>query len=268
MQISRNQILVLVSVFAVVIFFTVSGYKSSRSGVSISTNDATRVADLESMVKEEEQRLPDSLLKRVVVLKGSGNDLKRLVVLWDSLGKPLPAAYYMWQLAEKEPSGNNWMVTGSKYYNVAMLSSDTNIFMEAGKHAKSAFAKALELEPENIDAKNALAACYVDVDHDIMKGVGLLKEVIGKDSNNIQATFTLGMLSIQSGQLEKAKQRFEKLIRLQPFNAEYYYYLGEVYAKGGEIDKAIQTYEKCKTLLSDKSAQQEIETIINKLKTI
>ena len=98
-----------------------------------------------------------------------------------------------------------------------------------------------------------------------MKGVSLLKEVVATDSNNVQAIFTLGMLSIQSSQFEKAQERFEKLIKLEPFNPEYYFYLGEVYAKSGNVAKAIKTYETCKTLVTDKEAKKEIDQIINKL---
>jgi ABC-type lipoprotein release transport system permease subunit len=69
----------------------------------------------------------------------------------------------------------------------------------------------------------------------------------------------------QSSQFEKAQERFEKLIKLEPFNPEYYFYLGEVYAKSGNVAKAIKTYETCKTLVTDKEAKKEIDQIINKL---
>ena len=55
----------------------------------------------------------------------------------------------------------------------------------------------------------------------IMQGVLKYKRVLELDSNNIEALYNLGMLSIQSNQLEKAKVRFEKLILLQPENQEF-----------------------------------------------
>jgi DNA-binding SARP family transcriptional activator len=58
------------------------------------------------------------------------------------------------------------------------------------------------------------------------------------------------------------------LVQLQPFNAEFYFYLGEAYAKYGETDKAIRTYEKCKTLLNDKESKKEVEKIIEQLNNI
>ena len=55
----------------------------------------------------------------------------------------------------------------------------------------------------------------------IMEGVTKYKRVLELDSNNIEATYQLGLLSIQSNQLEKAEIRFKKLILLQPENQEY-----------------------------------------------
>jgi cytochrome c-type biogenesis protein CcmH/NrfG len=139
------------------------------------------------------------------------------------------------------------------------------MMLDALQQAKQSYNKVLELNPNNLQAKTALAVCIIQGDNDVMKGVGLLKEVVAKDSNNVQAIFTLGMLSIQSNQLDKAQERFEKLIKIEPFNAEYYFYLAEVYAKSGDTKKAVKTYETCKTLVKDKEAQKEIDAIIEKL---
>ena len=268
MKLNRNHYIILLGIVVIIAWLTYSGFKTSNIETNNSDAKLIKSTDLKELVLEEKKKVTEFQLKRISELEKDKSQLKKLVVLWDSIGRQLPAAYYMWQLAESEPTEANWLMTGSKYYNVAMMSNDSNLYLVAGNQSKLAFEKVLELNPNNLDAKNALAACLVDIDHDIMKGVGILKQVISVDSNNVQALFTLGMLSVQSGQFEKAEQRFERLIEIQPFNAEFYYYLGEVYAKQGNKDKAIQTYEKCKTLLTDKAAQKDIESLINKLKTI
>jgi tetratricopeptide (TPR) repeat protein len=68
----------------------------------------------------------------------------------------------------------------------------------------------------------------------IMQGVLKYKEVLELDSNNVEALYNLGMLSIQSNQLEIAKVRFEKLILLQPENQEFKTRYSEVLEKLGE----------------------------------
>ena len=53
------------------------------------------------------------------------------------------------------------------------------------------------------------------------EGIMKLLAVTNKDSNNIRAIYYLGIFSLESGQLQKAEKRFEKLVSLQPQNEEY-----------------------------------------------
>ena len=78
-------------------------------------------------------------------------------------------------------------------------------------------------ENEPADTKKMLNDAFklVYTDGDIMGGVGKYKQVLELDSNNVEALYQLGMLSIKSNQLEKAEIRFKKLILLQPENQEY-----------------------------------------------
>jgi len=217
--------------------------------------------DMDAYILDEKKELAKPLQERVKTLEKDSKTitgLQNLIVLWDSLNNQLISAHYMEQYALIEPSEKNWFATGSKYYAFAGMSTDSTIIAASASKAKMAFEKVLKLNPNNLDAQTAMAAIIVQVDQDVMKGVGLLKDVVAKDSNNVQAIFTLGMLSIQSNQFEKAQERFEKLITLQPFNPEYYFYLGEVYAKSGKTEKAIKTYETCKTLLKDEAAKKKL----------
>ena len=60
------------------------------------------------------------------------------------------------------------------------------------------------------------------------EGIMKLLAVTRKDSNNIRAIYYLGLFSLESGQLEKAEKRFEKLLSLQPQNEEYENTLKEI----------------------------------------
>ena len=271
MKLTRSQILLISVVIIVVVTLFIKGYKSSTTTKeTTATVSLSKEFDFQEYLLTEKARLGADQQEKINSLEKvqDKQNFQQLIVLWDSLKNPLIAAHYSLEYAGVEPTEKNWFAAGIKYYGVAASATDSLIIGEAAKNAEKAFEKVLALNPNNLEAKTALASCYIQIDQDVMKGVGMLKEVIEKDSNNVQAIYTLGMLSIQSGQLDKAQQRFEKLVSLQPFNPEFYFYLGEVYAKLGESKKAIATYEKCKTLLSDKEAKKEIETLINKLKNI
>jgi tetratricopeptide (TPR) repeat protein len=271
MSFSRGQLTLFLIVVLVAGFLFYKGYKTSTGTVSESGAATTQTFDMDEYVEQRKKELPQPVQQKLEGLEKdekSKTGLENLIVLWDSLNNQLISAHYMVEYAEMEPTEKNWFAAGSKFYTFASLSNDSLMINEAAGKAKKAFEKVLTINPANLEAQTALAAIYIQVDQDVMKGVGLLKDVVTKDSNNVQAIFTLGMLSIQSGQFDKAQERFEKLITLQPFNPEYYFYLGEVYAKAGEKQKAIKTYETCKTLLKDDAAKKEIESLINKLKNI
>jgi len=55
----------------------------------------------------------------------------------------------------------------------------------------------------------------------MQQGVMKLRQIENEDSTNERAIYNLAILSVESGQLEKAKIRFKKLILLQPSNEEY-----------------------------------------------
>lgn len=49
-----------------------------------------------------------------------------------------------------------------------------------------------------------------------MEGIQILQSLVAEDSTNVEAHLWLGRFSIQSGQLDKAVIRFEKILRIDP----------------------------------------------------
>ncbi|MCB9252590.1 MAG: tetratricopeptide repeat protein [Flavobacteriales bacterium] len=119
--------------------------------------------------------------------------------------------------------------------NDSLLLSSANLFFEgaesdpdsmADRSTYSAYSKracdyVLKKSPENLEAITRKATCAVYIDGAVMQGVGLLKQAIEIDSNYIDAQHHLMVLSLQSGQYEKAIIRLKKLLSLQPENREY-----------------------------------------------
>ena len=60
------------------------------------------------------------------------------------------------------------------------------------------------------------------------EGIMKLRAVLEQDPDNETATLQMGLLSLESGQIEKAAKRFEKLVLLQPENQEYARQLEEI----------------------------------------
>ena len=82
----------------------------------------------------------------------------------------------------------------------------------------------IDLALDNIEKGKSSGDMSLVMNEGIMKLLAVTK----KDSNNVRAIYYLGLFSLESGQLQKAEKRFEKLISLQPQNEEYRNTLQEI----------------------------------------
>jgi tetratricopeptide (TPR) repeat protein len=277
MQFNKAQIIIIAVLLSLVGILVYLNFKSSTSDITPEVKTPSEAIVYQFDFNDYLNSLKDSVpanvwadLSQQMAMADSSE--ARLFVIsdigrkFDSLGFPLVGAHYFSKLASRINDENSWFNAGLKYYEVAATSEDTAKQTYATNQAIIAFEKVIALNEGNIEAKNALAICYIQNDLDIMKGVQLLKDVTKRDSNNIEANYTLGMLSMRSGQADKAVGRFETLVRLQPMNPEFHYYLGEAYNQMGKKKEALKEYETFKTLVPDESQKKNIEVTINNLK--
>lgn len=208
----------------------------------------------------------DSLERLIKTDTGNYQANVMLARLYDEAHLSLIAASYVFDIATKLNDERSWFNAGFKFYDFAANTSDTGAQIYASKMAITSFEKVVAINVQNLEAKNAMAICYVQNDLDIMKGVQILKDVVKRDSNNVQANYTLGMLSRRSGQWDKARIRFEKLAKLDPLNSEAYFYLGETYSSLNMKKEAIIAYETCMNLIPNQESKDEIKKLIDNLK--
>ena len=71
-----------------------------------------------------------------------------------------------------------------------------------------------------------------------MQGITLLREILEADPKNELALFNLGMLSIQSGQYDKAVERLEALVKINPDHTQGHLLLGIALMNTGEKVRA------------------------------
>jgi tetratricopeptide (TPR) repeat protein len=122
--------------------------------------------------------------------------------------------------------------------SLASLINNEELIKVLQSKSEELFLIVLEKDPKNLEALNNLALVDIYRKEDVMTGVGRLKKVIELDKNNENALFQLGILSIKSGQTEKAIERFEKLVSLHPQNKEYHKNLALLYNQNGDTQKA------------------------------
>lgn len=277
MQLNKAQIIIIAVLLGLVGILVYINYQSATPEVlpetPVNTQASIKPFDFDaylSNLKDSVDPATWQLLQDQTQLTKSADvrifEIAGLATLWDSLGFKLPAAHYFSMMAEKLNDENSWFNAGIKFYEFAPGCLDTSMQIYAYQRAAVAFEKVVILNPSNLEAKNALAVCYTQNDQNIMKGVQLLKDVLKQDSNNIDANYTLGMLSFKSNQIDKAIMRFEALTRIDPKNPVFHFYLGEAYSQADRKYDAIKSFENFKALVPDEETKKNIDITINNLK--
>jgi len=214
-------------------------------------------------------------------LKKAGDDAaklslqKKLAQQWDEVNQPAPAAFYYQAIAQKENTFGDWVSAGTHFNDAFRFDQDTVSQPSYVLNAIACFDKATKMQPASLDAETGLGVAYVNQfslgigqeGGGPPKGVTLLLDVVGKDPNNINANFNLGMFAVTSRQYDKAVQRFKTVIEHSPKPGfEPYFYLAECYKQLGMKPDAIAAYQKSRALMPDTTIDKRIDEYIKELK--
>ena len=269
MPLTTKQIAVITGGIALSVLLYFAPRKLSKTEVSQTKQTSINVSVDESAIKlwidslektlgKEESMILDKLKKANVHAADS------LTVFWTMLNQPVPAAFYADKASRESPKIDKLIMAGNRCYLATRYANNlSGLFFEM---AIRNFESALKMDSSNLAAKTSLGACFVEGSQEPMKGITLLREVVAQDSTYIEAHLRLAMFAVQSGQYQKAIERYEKILRIKPSFNEAYLYMGEVYANMGNKEKAIKNLEKFKELSNDALVDSEIDKYINQLK--
>jgi tetratricopeptide (TPR) repeat protein len=98
--------------------------------------------------------------------------------------------------------------------------------------------------PTNPDSLKLAMAVEMVNGENPMEGIMMLRELVEKDSTNVEAQYWLGVFAIKSGQLDKAVQRFETVLRIRPDYIAACIDLGGVYLEQQNLDQALVYFRK------------------------
>jgi len=233
-------------------------------------------ASFDSIYTASKQQLPghaiaevDSVEKIIRAIRDSARMapvFSDLAAIWQS-HKQLPVAAYYYAVAGKlENSEKKLNFAGQLFLDLMHESQSAPVQVWEAQQAVACLKKSLELNPQNDTAKMALAAGYIEGTGETMQGVQLLLGITREKPDNIPANLMLGRLSIQSGQFDKAVQRFETVLKTDPGNTEALYFLAEAYKGKGDKEKAIELFEKCKKLVNKPDFSRDIDQYIKSFK--
>ena len=184
---------------------------------------------------------------------------------WDRLQQPIISSHYFEMIALKQPGEKTWLNAAYRFFDAFKISGDSTLRAIMVSKAINSYNNVLTYNAENLDAKTDLGVCYVEGSQEPMKGIMLLREVVTVNPAHENAQFNLGVLSVKSGQYDKAIDRFQKVLQINPERKEMYFMIGKSYMMAGNKAKALENFEKLKKETTDLQLIEQANSLINQI---
>ena len=195
----------------------------------------------------------------------SVTNLEALGKIWDRLQLPPISSHYYEEIALIHPTEKTWIDAAYRYFDAYTMSEDSTIRQGYADRAINCYEQALTLNPKNLDVKTDLGICYAQATPNPMKGILLLREVVAENPKHEIAQYNLGILSVKSGQLEKAVERFETVLSINPKRTEARFLLARAYADLGKKEDALKNLKIVKSEISDPKLTADIDKLISQI---
>ena len=135
------------------------------------------------------------------------------------------------------------------------------VLMRQGKRTEAAElnSQILKDDPSDNDARG-LAATFLLEKGDVSKALTELQAVVAHSPNNPVAQFNLGRVHAARGELEQARQRFQKAIDLRPDYVMARLELAQLQLRGRDFDAALKSAEQVLSIDRTSTAARLIES--------
>ncbi len=204
---------------------------------------------------------------------------------------------------ELRPKDSNYYINLGNAYGLDALNSSIFSKFSLAKKSKEAYLKAVEIEPENLNAHFALASYYYQapgiaggdtekaIEHanfikerDEVRGRSLLAQIfanndqlakaekefkildekVKNDSSQFFIYNSYGYFLLNQNRVEEAIEKFQKQISLAPNNANAYDSLGDGYLAADNKEKAAESFRKALEIDPDfEPSKEKLEEIEN-----
>ncbi len=243
-----------------------TGMQAPMAGGHQQPAEAVEKLDIEGYITSVDEQLTDASAKDKIKKLKEINSFNELAEEYKKLDKPIAAAHYLVKAAEQSNTAKSWIAAGD--YNGLLLQTapDEKAIHFLGDNAIHCYEQAANLDPENNEYKLRLASAYIEAGSNPMQGVGILREMVAKDSTNVDAQLMLARFGLVSGQFDKAIARLEKVLYLSPQNQDALLMLGQAYESMGNTEKAIDALTRCAAAVKEPEAKKAIQAHIEELR--
>jgi tetratricopeptide (TPR) repeat protein len=268
----RTQLLVLIGAIALtaILYFAPQKTKQKETGKTEEKAEAsysfeTLLSSAKSGLKRQELEPINKIESGLGKNQPDSALLDSLGKQWDKLEQPVISSHYFELIALQKPGEKTWLNAAYRFFDASAMTEDSVLRSMMTNKAIASYNNVLQFNPDNLDAKTDLGVCYAQGTREPMKGIMLLREVVTKNPNHENAQFNLGVLSVKSGQYEKAIERFQKVLEINPTRKEMYYMIGKSYMLAGNKEKALETLEKLKKETSNLQLIEQTNSLISQI---
>jgi Flp pilus assembly protein TadD len=137
--------------------------------------------------------------------------------------------------------------------------------------SEAAYKKAIELDPNMVDAYNGLATIYNDqkkfTEAQAMSAEGMKRATAGGASGGADSMYNAGVISWNANDFPKAQEQFGAAVAANPNHAEAHFMLGRVYLNLGKLPEAAKEFEAYTKIAPNGPNAKEAATNFEMLKT-
>lgn len=273
-MLKKQVILSIVAIAAVLLLFLLPKVVVDNESENMSNASAQTEANVQNEGVEHVDELPEEVQTELTKLREAYKDSKNsenftnfansLIDGFVAANQYDSAAFYAEELASVETTLPHLRKAADLYYEAFTYAMDAEKTARMGEKARYFYEKVRAQDPSDLDAKAKMAMTYVSSSSP-MQGIQMLREVLEEDENNDLAIYNLGLLSMQSQQYDKAIDRFEKLVTLDPDNLQAQFLLGVSYFEAGQEEKAKAQFLRVKEMDDDPSVQASVDEYLNQL---
>lgn len=268
---TRNQIIVFgfCAVFGLSVYLFASTKKPhAETDTHAEHPETAPVAeglDIEEYVAETAATIADDAVRQKVEELTAKQDYKALISEYIKLDKPLAVLYYSVKIAEQKNTADEYSKAGEYAGLLAQTAPDQKALQWLNETRIACLEKAEKLNPSD-ESKMQLASAYIEGSNNPMQGVTMLREMVARDSTNIDAQLMLAKFGMVSGQFDKAIVRLEKILSLAPRNQDALLLLAQAYENSGETAKAIEVLKTFRSTVKDAATQKQVDDYMEGLK--
>ncbi len=260
---TKTVLLLLIPIVGISTFFYFKGHLSATDTISnelpaMSNQQAPMVLDDSKWYKlgfEQSNDELKTLLKNTPInVKASKEQINNYKLIEETAFKSNNfwiAAFAKEKIADALLTDTSYLESGGLFIELSTTKQDNDeqrSYLLA--KAKQQYQKAVKINPDNIMANNSLAVSIIQLGQDPpMLGIGYIKKSLQLDSNDLNTNYIYANMLLISKQYEKAIVVYNKLVNLQPDNAEHYFQLSKIYADLNDPTKSKEFLEKAKSLI-------------------